>query len=389
MVFNFTNPLGGAEISAPTACVLTDTQVATCTGSLGAYTVENAVQVTPETATNALGVPEVFTFHFPPDYTCASDLDGDLVTPECVIGDVLADAGLTVTGIAPGPVDQNGSDTIQVTVVNSAPNGYGSFEVCLSVALGDEVPVIIPIVIEGLQGSVESLTRITDEFISECGTKAYVQPELRHISDYGDVISLQELNNNVRGSQHTVCVTDGYPNNNPLLIPQLNAQPSDFINQVPDAYDGDENVGPQSPTASNITVFTGTGGFPDYGLAGATCVSWYSTGAGDQQLSLDYVGADGATYTIDWDTNDDGNGGTSPVNDSIIKEWNVLEDSHVEWSGAASGSVTQDLNAPDNDPAKHITIPLYLNPATGRYNWSTDDTHLLLGHVPGKPPQQW
>ncbi|MBK9341541.1 MAG: hypothetical protein IPN07_00540 [Dehalococcoidia bacterium] len=191
LIFNFTNPLAGGTISVAGTCTLTDVTSVSCTNSTAGATVANAVQVTPETATNAMGVAEVYSFALPAGYTCASD-DADDATRTCAIGDVNVSAGLTVVS---GPTVADSvlanASAVTVTVINSSTSSTGG-TVSLDVSTSDD-------------GGTD--------FISEVGTKTYVEAELRHIADDASVITGQEINSNVRGSRHTICtVAEGTSN---------------------------------------------------------------------------------------------------------------------------------------------------------------------------------
>src|SRR5262249_666931 len=98
---------------------------------------------------------------------------------------------------------------------------------------------------------------------------------------------------------------------------------------------GLQPVGPQTPNFTDVQVFTGTG--TNGGLNGATCFSWVSTGAGDQQINVTYAGFDGVSHNVNWDVDNDGNGegaaAAARPNKALIKEWNVLENSTVSING--------------------------------------------------------
>ncbi|MBA4181586.1 MAG: hypothetical protein C0506_13430 [Anaerolinea sp.] len=183
--------------------------------------------------------------------------------------------------------------------------------------------------------------------------------ELRHIADNGTVISLQEITSNVRGSAHTVCTVDNNETTDlAVLVPELTV--NSFVVTNGGGY---QSLLDDDPTFTDPQLFTGNGA-GNGGLNGATCLSWISLGAGDQSISAEFVPTGGiATVTIDWDTNDDGNGpDASPLNDSLVKEWNVLEGSTLEIDGTDY--------VPEN---VSITVPLTLNPSTGLYTFSTVD----------------
>jgi hypothetical protein len=133
------------------------------------------------------------------------------------------------------------------------------------------------------------------------------------------------------------------------------------------------------PDVVDLRVFVGDGtatGLPtssvNAGLLGATCFSWVSTDAGDQQINVIYVGLDGTTQVnVSWDSDNDNNDndGTpndGPTNRALVKEWNRLEDSVVTLSGGASGTVT----GTGATGTISRTVNVTLNPATGLYQFT-------------------
>lgn len=348
-----TNPLAGGTIDQPTGCSLSEGTTVTCTPAGSSYTVANAVQVTPETATNAMGVSEVFTFGpFPSGYTCASDTDNDGITPECTVADVNVSSGLTVTNVT-----VNGANVL-VTVINSSATSTGG-TVSLDVAVDDD-------------GGTT--------FTSEEATKTYVLAELRH--NDGAPLAARDISSNVRGSRHTVCV---HPANNfidtngdhvvdvfgtGLQIPGLTLSNLVFTNGGGYASTADTD-----PTVTDVRIFIGDGssslGNPNpsttMGYINATCISWVSLDAGDQTLSIVYVGEDGRNYTVHWDTDADGNGtgvANPSINAALVKEWNRLEDSTLTVGGtSASGNSA-------STPLITRTVNVTLNPATGLYQFT-------------------
>lgn len=324
-----TNPLAGGTIDQPTGCSLSEGTTVTCTPAGSSYTVQNAVQVTPETATNAMGVPEVFTFGpFPSRYTCASDTDNDGITPECTVADVNVSAGLTVTNVT-----VSGANVL-VTVINSSATSTGG-TVSLDVAVDDD-------------GGTT--------FTSEVGTKNYVPAALLHIADNGQPIVQQEVNNNVRGSRHVVCTfadnTGTISGGIFTVQPTPVAIPGITLSNIVITPGG----GPGGPTFSDVQIYTGTGG--NDGPSGATCISWRSLDAGDQTINLVYVGADGLNYNVLWDNRSAAN------SQGVVKEWNRLEDSEVTLSGGATGTGAGNSTT---TPVISKTLSLSLNGSTGTY----------------------
>jgi len=119
------------------------------------------------------------------------------------------------------------------------------------------------------------------------------------------------------------------------------------------------------PTITDLRIFVGDGTQlgtnTTSGLLGATCFSWVSTDAGDQQINLVWVGGDGLNYNAAWDTDGDGNGQAIQVNRSLVKEWNRLEDSQLTINGVSQGT-TQNVTR---------NIGVVLNPATGLYQFTS------------------
>ncbi|MBK6318630.1 MAG: hypothetical protein IPF51_07615 [Dehalococcoidia bacterium] len=109
------------------------------------------------------------------------------------------------------------------------------------------------------------------------------------------------------------------------------------------------------PDFTDVRIFTGDGtrtsGLrPPHltgpaGLLNATCISWVSTDAGDQQINVVYVGLNGVQYNASWDTDRDENDNDGFINDndlpntSLIKEWNRLESSLLTIEGVSQGAL--------------------------------------------------
>ncbi|NUQ56109.1 MAG: hypothetical protein HUU14_09515 [Dehalococcoidia bacterium] len=311
----------GAIVSVDSAAITVDPSLA---GSVSAD------------ATNALGLNHTFTFTLAAGVTCASDADGVNDTDvDCTAADV--NTSLTVVSVVVLDGDTADTSTVEVTVNGGA--------------------VAAQTVSLDLTANVSDANAGNDvDFTSEAGTKTYVQGELRHWSGTA-IISAQEVPNDVRGHRHTVCVVDDFTGLGvviPLTLPntQINVSGGGGYWYVTDP----------DPTFADVQIFTGNG---TTGLLNATCFSWVSTEAGDQEISVNYVGDDGASYLVDWDTDDDGNNGTSPSNDSLVKEWNVLEESCISLSGA-SGAGCSD-SASESSPTVSTTVGALFNPANSTY----------------------
>lgn len=201
-------------------------------------------------------------------------------------------------------------------------------------------------------------------------------PSLFHIDDDGDYILVQEVANNVRGSRHTACmgyrVTDGgvFVDVEPANVGTNFT--TNFSNQPANAYNGPQPVIPQSPTALDVTRFIGSFVGTDGNADGASCFSWYSTGAGDQIVTAQFVDSeteDAVDVLFD---------ASLPGQRGLVKEWNVLEDSVISaviWTPATGSQTaitsTQNLSAnPVVGSPLRISIPLFANVITGDYDFN-------------------
>ncbi len=381
LVFTANNPLAGGTIGQPTGgfggtTCMSDTTTVSCTLPTGSYTALNAVSVTPTSATNLLGDAETYTFSLPAGMACASDDNADTIRT-CAVSDVNLSAGLTLVS---GPTIANttlaSATTVTVTVINTPANPPSTGgTISLDVSSGEA----------------------GTDFISQQATKAYVAAELRHMADVltasansSRVIGRRDIESNVRNSRHTVCAVqgntgidlngDGDFGDVGDVAPVAVALPGlTLANIVVTNGGGYASTIDTDPTFSDVRIFIGDGsatGQPasttTAGLAGATCVSWVSLDAGDQSLSIVYVGDDdGANYSAHWDTDgdandNDGNANDGTPNTTLVKEWNRLEDSTLTLSGGATGTVT----GTGATGAISRTIGVTLNPATGLYEFT-------------------
>lgn len=176
---------------------------------------------------------------------------------------------------------------------------------------------------------------------------------LVHIADDGSVITQSEVNNNVRGSRHEVCVVAGDPAN-PVGVTLTAFNLSNLVITNGGGYASTTDT---DPTVTDLVTSTRT-----IGGQTATCFSWRSLDAGDQTISLV-----GVTYTPPGGTVTTGSilgpGGTG-----LVKEWNRLEDSFVTLSGGATGSA---IGNSTTTPVISRTLPVTLNPLTGLYQGAT------------------
>jgi len=376
---NFMVPYEGAYVQPVTFtngnCYLDDNGagVAYCTASnLATFGADNAVQADPEYAINAVGVAHTVTFTLPAGMSCGSDdynNDGDLDGQvDCVESDVNTDAG-EILDITVRDADTSDESYVDVTIVDADP----------------ETVYIQLYVTSDSENDGGGTT-----FYSESAQKDYVLAELRHIDDDPDwdgdgsdvdVIADQDVNNNVVGSTHVVCTivanSDGQGGSeiwtddaDPIYVP---FQAGDITFSAGGGY---LSTADDEPTVDDLQVFEGNGTSPyepagyegNGGLGEASCFSWISTGAGDQQITVTYEGDDGNTYTVRWDT--DGN--VASVNSrALIKEWNQLEDSQVTLSGGATGTGSGNSAS---TPVITKTIQGLFNPSTSRYDF--DDVYI-------------
>ncbi|MBE7520402.1 MAG: hypothetical protein HS107_14275 [Thermoflexaceae bacterium] len=337
-------------VAAPTGSMNDSTVCTTgclvaATGATGT-TVTAASSASPASATNSAGENHVITFTMGPNITCASDADGN-DNPTEVAGNGLRDcttADINLNGaelVSIGAVSDTNLSNSATVAVTISYNGNATHNVTLDLTAFVE---------DGINANAA-------DFTSAVGAKTYVLGELRHV-DGTTVITAQEVPNDVRGHRHTACVIDDATGNGvviPLTLPntQINDEGGGGYQYVtdPDATFEDVQI-------THTTVI---------GASAATCFSWVSTEAGDQEISVNYVGADdGVSYLVDWDSDDDGNGGASPSNDSLVKEWNVLEESCVTLSGGATGTGC-DADSSSTDPTVEVTVGALFNPANSTY----------------------
>ncbi|MCL4232597.1 MAG: hypothetical protein KJ053_13550 [Dehalococcoidia bacterium] len=187
--------------------------------------------------------------------------------------------------------------------------------------------------------------------------------ELRHWSGSA-ILTAQEVPNDVRGHRHTVCtvqINTGIPN----VAAVATTIPLTSLSQINvEAGGGATATTDPDPTFEDVQIFIGNG---TNGLNGATCFSWVSTEAGDQDITVIYTdAATGAPVTISWDSDANGNGLT-PVqsNRSLVKEWNVLEESCITLSGAAGSGCSSAATA--SAPTVETTVGALFNPANSTY----------------------
>ncbi|MBE0609785.1 MAG: hypothetical protein IH609_10420, partial [Dehalococcoidia bacterium] len=334
---------------------------ATLGASVGALTITGVSGSGPGTV--LVGTNATFTLTIPIGLTYCSDVDG-VAARTFANTDVVVSNGTLVTA-TPTLNPSTATDTLTVVVT---PTG---------------TPVGVSV-----RTHLDTSVVTNDCTTSTAITAAVVNAELRHIPDgvggttapgtnTGTVVPAQEFNWNVRGSRHTVCAVQentGIDDSDadtlqeapavPMLLPGLT-----LANIVITNGGGYTSTADTDPTITDLRIFVGDGTQlgtnTTSGLLGATCFSWVSTDAGDQQINLVWVGADLQNYNASWDTDGDGNGQAIQVNRSLVKEWNRLEDSEV-----TAGTLTGVGNS-TTVPVLTRTLGLTLNSATGLYTGST------------------
>ncbi|MFN8508027.1 MAG: hypothetical protein U0547_10750 [Dehalococcoidia bacterium] len=319
----------------------------------------------PEQSTALGGEPVTVRFNIGANTTCESDgdpvPDADL---ECSALDLYNPSGLTV--VSP-PFAPRGERYAEVTVI-AGPSGTTA-----DIALREKTWGWL-----NAPPGAFSYVSYPSEITSTVA-------ELRHMADdafwvvtSGETLGGQDVQNNVRGSRHVVCAvqadTGTVTSPTPVLARIPLTLPDIQISVVPGGgYTGAEAVTqPQSPTFTDVQVFIGNGrpigdivdGVPgNGGLWYATCFSWVSTGAGDQEISVNYQ-LNGVTMHADWDTNANGNGLPVRQNRALITEWNVLEDSQAQLFGGATGVAIGDSTTA---PVLTSTVSLVQNPSSQLY----------------------
>ncbi|MCC6385830.1 MAG: hypothetical protein IT302_00445, partial [Dehalococcoidia bacterium] len=337
---------------------------------------------TPQQSSALAGTPVTVTFHVPAGSTCESD--GDLspdLDIECSAMDLYNPSGLTVVS-PPAAVAGDNDTATPSTVTTTVIAGPGTATIALRLKptgpAGAPGTVTAQAVEQLQEGSVVTYMSYPAEITGQVAELRHVTDDALRVITTGETLGGQDVQNNVRGSRHVVCTvladTGTVANPTPVAVQIPLTLPNTQISVVPGGgYTGAESVTqPQSPTFTDVQVFTGNGrpvgdivnGVPgNGGLAGATCFSWVSTGAGDQEISINYV-SNGVTVHADWDTNANGNGLPVRQNRALIKEWNVLEDSQVQLLGGATGAAVGDSTTA---PVLTTTVSLVQNPSSQLY----------------------
>ncbi|WBL34758.1 hypothetical protein O0235_08110 [Tepidiforma flava] len=291
---------------------------------LGTLTING---VTATGATVAAGGNATVSFTIPAGLdVCGEVTASDVGSFVPTASDVVITPPTAATFVSATTDGNNNPNVVTVTVA-PAPGFTGSFTVALRTHLATS-PVTTDCAANG-----------------QAATVNVILPQLRHIADDGSVITQQEVNNNVRGSQHTVCTVD--PNTNAGLALPVGITLSNIVVTNGGGY---ASTADTDPTFTDVQIFVGNG---TNGPNGATCIIWRSLDAGDQTISIVYtVGSQ--QYNVLFS-------GTQ----GVVKEWNRLETSTVSASGGASGTATgANVNLP-------LTVPLVLNPLNGQYTGST------------------
>jgi hypothetical protein len=315
------NVANGTNVGAVSASTVSGAQTDSAALPAAHLTVANVTGTGPSVVVAGSPNP-TYSFTIP----VGLDVCGEVTTADNnayvpVAGDFVITGGTFVSATTDGAAPN-------VVTVTVAPTGPGTITVAVRTHLATS-------------------TVTTDCVASTALSTRVVVPVLRHIADSpaGAVIAEQEVNNNVRGSTHTICTVDPVGNAG-LAIPGGIT----LTNIVVTPGGGYLSTIDTDPTFTDVSIFTGNG---TNGPLGATCISWRSLDAGDQTINILYVGLDGQQYNVLWGT---GQG--------IVKEWNRLEDSVVTLSGDATGTAFP--------PATVLTrtLPLVLNPVTGQYQGS-------------------
>ncbi len=202
-----------------------------------------------------------------------------------------------------------------------------------------------------------------------------VIPVLRHVPDdvgrtllnpglnlnTNTVIDAQDVNVNVRGSRHTICTVDPTTHTG-IAIPGIT-----LSNIVITNGGGYASTADTDPDFTDARIFTGDGyalgETATAGVYGATCISWVSTDAGDQQINLVYVEG-GVQRNVSWSN-------TGNPNQALIKEWNRLEESWITYNSSVQ---TDSAGNPLQQVSK--TAAVVLDPATGYYVLPTGPIHI-------------
>jgi hypothetical protein len=288
---------------------------ATSAGSVGTLTVNGvagSVVGTPVAGGNV-----TFSFSVPDGLTACQDT-GDMVGYVPVAADFTIGNGTFVSATAATNADP------RVTFVTVAPAAAGNVTATISTHL---------------EGAAQGVGCTASTLV----TAVPVVPVLRHRADDGSTIALQELNNNVRGSTHTICTTDGTAG---VVLP-VGITLSNIVVTNGGGYASTIDT---DPTFSDVVINT-----MSIGGATGTCVTWRSLDAGDQTINILYVGVDGVQYNVLW-----GSG------QGIVKEWNRLEDSTLTLTGGATGEVS----GTGATGAISRSIGVVLNPSTGLYQFN-------------------
>ncbi len=312
----------GSTIAGATASADDDTNVSNA-GPTATLTVIGATGTAPADILVG-GGNLTFTFNVPDGLTvCSSTLDMNGVVPvasDFTIGNGTFSAATAGTAADP-----------RVTTVTVVPGGAG------------DVTVAIKTHPEGTTASVDCVDS------TPALSTSVIAPELRHIADDGSVITQRDVENNVRGSRHTVCAVDPASDSG-VVLPGPIAYPGAITVVNTGGYQSTLDT---DPTVNDVSYPALTIGGP-----AATCFSWRSLDAGDQSISMTYIGvADLQPHTVDWEND-------GPVN--LVKEWNRLEDSEVTLTQGTSSLGTAAGNS-TTTPVISRTIGLTMNQASGQW----------------------
>ncbi|MFN8508735.1 MAG: IPT/TIG domain-containing protein, partial [Dehalococcoidia bacterium] len=368
------NVVADNEIQAVTPYHQTGVSVITVTGAGGAsdqtgeYLFAGIASVNHGFQHVSIGVPSTIVFTLGAGTTCYNDPDdpGTDTDVDCTAADLSLSPGIVLDfAVTQAPLAVGG--TLVTVTFASNTNGSGTL---------------------GLRGPLQVPGINTTQF-GQWFNWAAIAPELRHvatepagepvtgggaagqagIADNGSAVVTR-----VRSSRNIACTVapgTGTPDVLgfvPAVIPLTNV--GQVVLTTGGGYDGPQPVGPQTPTFTDVSIFTGD--FSNGGLPGATCISWVSTGAGQQSMSITYTGYDSATHSVLWDSDGDGNGLGLP-NQPLVTEWSVLEKVRMPTTSSPADPV--------NGPSPSIALSLVLNPGTGLYELNLPGAHRAFDAV--------
>jgi hypothetical protein len=337
-------PTGSADDAGAEAPI-----AATNAASVGALTVAG-VSVAPISPTNLIGQSETFTYTFPAQFTCNSDLNADGIV-QCNPADIVFDPGTTGATLgAPVVTDGDCADESTVAFTVSGATAAGTATITLATAVGDGhatcpvgprannvVATKIYVATLGAINADARLAHVDVDDATEDVADDGVQ-DANPATQRGGVLIIQDDPDDATGSLHTAC----------LLSPVLGAADQANItwtilptagsdaNAIFDVADGkvvlDVNTG-----------LLGDANNTEHDDAEANCIQWRSGGVGGQTIQATYVPT-GEVIGWDNDTSDDSGSGVGDP--PLIKQWNDIDDTRIV---NVSGNVGDTLAANTGD----------------------------------------